>query len=157
MAVILKSRKVCLKDSITKLLVVTLVFLLAAVFVWNYIVENKIQDLQNQITSISSLKDKYSYILKNKDKNSADKEVRLNKSYVIKNIIDIPQKMSFDYLIITEKSLEIKGKALSRIEIMNYIKTLKSKQIISRVKLKNINKYDNYRFSLEALIDGTEK
>jgi len=152
MVVLLKSRKISYQNIITKALVLLLVILTAVFFIFNYIITNRVDNLKNQISHISSLKNKYSYILKNKKTASEEKKESLDKSDVIESIIKIPKKMSFDYLLVDSKLLEIRGRTINRMEILNYAKQLKSNSMISSVKLKSINKYTIYHFTLEAVL-----
>jgi len=77
MVVLLKSRKISYQNIITKALVLLLVILTAVFFIFNYIITNRVDNLKNQISHISSLKNKYSYILKNKKTASEEKKESL--------------------------------------------------------------------------------
>lgn len=153
MVVLLKSRKISYQDIITKVILILLVILTASAFIFNYIITNRVDSLKKQISHSAALKNKYSYILKNKKKTAAEKENDLDKSDIIESIINIPKKMSFDYLLIDSKLIEIKGRTANRMEILNYADQLKSNTMIRNVKLKNINKYNIYHFTLEAVLD----
>ncbi|RCW50529.1 MULTISPECIES: hypothetical protein [unclassified Halanaerobium] len=153
MVVLLKSREISYHDIITKVVVLLLVILTAAVFIFNYIIANRVDNLKNQISHVSTLKNKYSYMLKNNKKTSIKKGEALDKSDIIESIINIPEKMSFDYLLVDSKLIEIQGKTVNRMEILNYTKQLKSNTMIKSVKLKKINKYTSYQFTLEAALN----